>query len=140
MSKIVWAFKDEYAGKIIIKRWFRCMREKGDKPIPIKIGKHFKKIKITKKKKEKGPENIAIDIENADGNGDFQVKVNCSKIQSPSPYNFKPKGPNWKSIKIEIAYQQQSTGNEGITNDPDTTVTIGDAPPGNPPGNKKKKK
>ena len=138
MSKIVWDFNDVFAGKIIIKRGLRSMRKKEDKPIPIKIVEQFKHIKITKKKKGEEPESIQINIKNANVDN-FQVEVNDSPIEDP--YIFKPSDPNWEKIKIGISYKRQNGGKkvDNGCGDPDTTVTIGDAKPGAPPGDKKKK-
>jgi len=140
MSKVFYGFDEKkYGGKIKILRWHWCIKHQGQTK-KIRLGKHFKQIKITKNKNEEGPEYILINIIDANADSGFQVKVNDSLIEYP--YSFTPEDSNWERIKIGISYKRPN-GNKKVNNgygDPDTTVTIGDAKPSDPIENKKKKR
>jgi len=141
MSEIFWAFETEYEEEIEIKHKLRSLKKKEDKPIPIKLGKNFKSIKI-KKISGKWPDK------------DMYIKIpqehyqNCT-IVLPDGFNPQPL-PNICSItfsppsaykydffEIKISYSNGNKGKGDGYTDPNTTVTIGDPPPSANPKNKR---
>jgi hypothetical protein len=130
MSKISWDFEDQYEEKIEIKRFFRRMKKKGDKHIPINLGENFKSIKIKKKSGDWPDKMMYIQLPKG-------VYQNCTIVlpdgfvPKPLPDNDGKKfsvPPEYKKGHFKIKISYSSEGNSKII-DPDTTVTIGDPPP-----------